>query len=1042
MSEVQEQRDSISTSNLRSLLLEVSPSLLSSKPLSRHHIDLLATLSYQLAESLGIHYSDDVSLSQSENQSEKALSDERLLTVSLLNLSLSYQNLYNSELKKLSTAFGIESVDNADTLINEISKTLAIDPSKNLSDQIVLKYSFPNDENSFNNNKSTFDLDSTSQISEASIFSNEANLSIASSALADAESKKDQKIAFYKKQISQLKEGITVFQKKAMRKLNRNNEKYEQKISELKAALQDEMDNKDSIIQENKALSIKIATLESNYEELESQFAGLQNLQNQLPNQPGTISNSSFTEHIMQSFNMLSTQYQNQLEEMKKEADNRKSLIKIINKYQEMIKIYEEEMNKAKTECSEHSILENEIIEFNIRPKGEDGNDDLFDSIADSLSTTSSPVVGDIVHVIHDSELTVDEKIKKIVDLLVDEINKLIRAVDSKNENSQKENQIIIQNLLNALHGQLNFIERLSNSDQDRQWLVSTNNSDDARRAIAQQAARLQLFLSEYAEGFTTDADLFDNIILSDDPQSISDRMQNFLTNFPAVRTPEGKELFAILRQSLAVCNILRRFSIESRSQCLIQAVELRSLRTELTGARADFEHRLEYETSAINQRLEEEIARSQTVENYINNIKNILMSSLMVNPTKQNTSSDQIIPENENPTYLITKTPAAVSDILDCIEQCENALDEVEHVGPVEYEQSLQRRLQSALEALEQRETELDGFKERAGLDVSSMTEELQSLKQEAQITIQKLNNELQGSKIQNNECLNEITTLTEQLEEMQNLNETLTEQLKQAKDDFTDNIDRKNTELEILKEKMDRRLTKAVMKIADKEKEKRKKLQTRMQDVRNENQRLLENLNEKVRENQILQEKFDLFKNESLNNDKRRIESNRTQNQNEIQLRKEIQSLKNEISELQINNKVLTEKVQKSEERYKNKIANIENVSSMRQESIKTEYETKIARMQQEMKEDRKDLLTMLFSKNFRGVMRVPSPVTEQDAQEMLQKAAKLIGPRASSSYSASVSASNSAFNSPLNSASNSPSKEKSSLAEDNNNGSQEQK
>ena len=300
------------------------------------------------------------------------------------------------------------------------------------------------------------------------------------------------KIASLKKQINQLKEGVTTFQKKAMKKLKRTTEKYEQKISELKNALQDEMDSKHLIIQENKALSIKITTLETSCEELENQLLNQQSLQNQPSAQPGAINNASFTENIIQSFGVLSTQYQNQLEEIQKEAENRKSLISIINKYQEMIKLYEEELNKTKAECSEHSILENEIIEFNIRPKNDDGNDELFDSIADSLSTTSSPVVGDIVQVIHESELTIEEKVRKIIDLLVDEVNRLIRALDSKDESRQQEDQAIIQNLLSALHGQLNFIERLSNSDQDRQWLIFSSNSDDARRAITQQAAKLQ----------------------------------------------------------------------------------------------------------------------------------------------------------------------------------------------------------------------------------------------------------------------------------------------------------------------------------------------------------------------------------------------------------------------------------------------------------------------------------------------------------------------------------------------------------------------
>ena len=117
----------------------------------------------------------------------------------------------------------------------------------------------------------------------------------------------------------------------------------------------------------------------------------------------------------------------------------------------------------------QYSAFQSEII---LTPIKEDDTE-LFDSISETISNISSAVIHDIVDAIQDTDYTKEDKVKEIVSLLVKEIQRLQKEV-SLNESAS--NSATIQRLLSVIHSELNFIERLSNSDQERNWLKHSHS--------------------------------------------------------------------------------------------------------------------------------------------------------------------------------------------------------------------------------------------------------------------------------------------------------------------------------------------------------------------------------------------------------------------------------------------------------------------------------------------------------------------------------------------------------------------------------------
>ena len=917
------EENAFSASELRELLANISSSLSSQNVVPIETIESLLKMADQLSESLNISSTTDTN----------GKSNEILLIVALLNAVKSQNVYFWDQLTKVGKAFGVTSnmFSDADSLVKEIAEKLSLNPTEkeqDLSEQIILKYP------------------ATAEISQLSGFSNFLN---ESSSFVDDNGDKDKQIAYLKKKVKQLKNGFIELQNAAKKKIKRNAKKLNEKLDEIKNQLEIEKGNSKALHHENESLKKRIENLKNDNEEYDQKIQILTNAQDI------DTGNAEALAKMVKNINDLALQNQELLDENLSAVKLQGKLVELNKKLQSAVIYYEKEFDNLKA-LSRKEQTQPEII---LTPIKEDDTE-LFDSISETISNISSAVIHDIVDAIQDIDYTKEDKVKEIVSLLVKEIQRLQKEV-SLNESAS--NSATIQRLLSVIHSELNFIERLSNSDQERNWLI-VSKTDDARKALAQQANRLQLFLSEYTDGFINDEDIFDSLTFSENPLTIADKLQAFLNNFPSVRTNEGKELFALLRQSYAAANILRRFAIESRSQCLIQASELRSLRNELTVARNDLESQLEEEIAAFQQQIDAEVQEREKLDETLHTVLNILKSS------------------------MIEQSPS-IPDILDCIERCKSVI-EPQQVDEEAYEQSLEKKLALALSKLQ----ESNEYQLNADRELSEIKETQQDLKLEAQSLLQTRTEELEETKAKLERFKLKVAALNEDLEDSQDIINQLKEQIKEERGKAASTVSQMKSELEVIKKKMDKRLTKAAMTIAENERQRRTQLKQRMINVRNENQQLIEQLNDKTREIQIMQEKIDMLNNESLNKSKKKKDGQKSKSQTMEELKNEIRDLSSKLSEVQVEKRVLYEKVQSYEKRKKKEKNMLDNMLASKQSMLETEFQARQQKLKSDMIESHRNFLTNVFQV-FKGIMNVPNPVTDQDAFNMIKAAAKMINP-----------------------------------------------
>lgn len=938
----EDQADSFSLETLKILIAQANT--------DQSSLDFVTAFSNslnQFAESINVHYNDEIPLQFQEDDSKL-----RILSIGLLNLVRSYQKLYNSTFEQLCLAFGIETFNELHSFIKEMAFTLGINPTGNLSDQIIAKYHFPDDTKSNSENASQ-----TSDMTDGSV----------TAIIQDDNFDKIQK---------QNKELRTAL-KNIKKKLDKTEQACKRKEEEYINLFENEKNSKDAISKENASLKIKIHSLESNVEDLEQRINALND--STISNQSSSSDPQQYSAAIVEQFKKLQEQYQNEISDLESKAVSKDTLIA---EYRKIIKGYQEKENKREANETHSDADAGFIIEEIHSP------DDFFESLSEILSATSSSVVNDILDMINEPDSLQDEKIKNIIKALIKEINDLIRDKELQGDSSHKEEQAIIQRLLSAMHSQLEFIERLSNSDQERDWLIPTANKDDVRKALVSQAAKLQLFLSEYTEGFADDADMFDSLVLDEDPDTIHDNMQSFLSNFSSVRTTEGRELVALLRQSFAVCNILRRFALESRSQCLLLAADVRSLRNQLTSAQADYETRIEQQTAILQEELDAQIRQREDLEYALIDIKNMLKGQILLSPSDKSSSGIDL-----------TITPAKVSDILDCIDRVDSAFEDIDDAT---YQQSLSYRLKAALQDINEKTLQLDDMRSTAQEDLQRIKEKFQEVQNEAVEQIKDMTTQLQESKITIGHYENQIAVLSDENQKLHEANQELSEQLNHIRISADSELNGRDEELEGMKKKMDKKLTMQVKDIQSEESERRKALMTKNAELRSEIREIQNQMQRKDNQIKSLKQKIeDLENSGALQREKQQTLAINDE------LKQESVELKTKIAKLEIDNKVLKTQVQSWEEKFMKRDQNNAAFANKIKETLQKEFDTKFIRSKQDLELEHTAFITQIFTEHLKRIMQIPNPVTNDDADAILKRLSEMISPR---------SATNSALQTPV--------------------------
>lgn len=347
-------------------------------------------------------------------------------------------------------------------------------------------------------------------------------------------------------------------------------------------------------------LQVKVNSLESEVESLKAQIEKMRYCPNESLNEMKMLKESN---------SFLEKQFNNQIQELKNGSDNRRELIRIIQKQSQLIYEYD----KMLSDRSKNELISPRLRKIVLPPV----DDQTISTICDSIENAPSEIVDEILKILNSENLTKLDKVKRTIEYFIDKIRKEQQKVSNAANNNGS-----FKNLVYAMHSQLHFLENLIDCDEDIQFLF--DDPEEAKKSLMHQANQINEFLATDAKGFVEDANIFDSMQLNADPQEISDHLNSFFDKYKKIQTNEGEELLVLLRQAFAVNSILRRFALTARNQCEKQSNDIRLLVSEFKRLQ-DSRNQI---VSTMKLQVEKESQARQTAELNVKKLKALIKSN------------------------------------------------------------------------------------------------------------------------------------------------------------------------------------------------------------------------------------------------------------------------------------------------------------------------------------------------------------------------------------------------------------------------------
>ncbi|OHT01292.1 hypothetical protein TRFO_31922 [Tritrichomonas foetus] len=441
----------------------------------------------------------------------------------------------------------------------------------------------------------------------------------------------------------------------AIIQLKKQNRELKEKISELKVTIATSINNNiNSNTQNNKTMEEltrsrntekefmdrKATVLQIRIDNLEQECQKLKEKLEEQEKAPKAAIKEM--QALNQANNALERQFAAQIEELKFGSDNRVDLINIIQKQSHLLYMYDQMVNgQIPTSAERLRTITSPAVD-----------DDIYSVICDAVENAPADIVDNVLKILKDHKLTRNEKVRHVIYFFIDANRKQKQITESKGSNNES-----YQRLVNAMHSQLHFLESLINCEDDIQFLF--NDSDGAKKSMQHIASQIHNFLKNNAKGFVEDANIFDSLQLNTDPLQMNDHLMSFFDNYETIKTEEGEELFALLRQSFAANAILRRFAITTRNQCEKQSNDIKSLMAEFKRTQ---ESRA-FTISSLQHKYEEEANLRTKAESNVKKLKALIKANaLAVQQARSSASSNTdvanekllyspILPKDDTPT-------------------------------------------------------------------------------------------------------------------------------------------------------------------------------------------------------------------------------------------------------------------------------------------------------------------------------------------------------------------------------------------------------
>ena len=729
-----------------------------------------------------------------------------------------------------------------------------------------------------------------------------------------------QTISGLKKQVKKMRGDSSPDDKlrKSLEKIKKANAKLEQHVQEVES-------DKATWEEKCKDLEAKIDASEQEKAELEGRLIALRA---QVMKSPETKD----LDNIMKLADQLKRQFENQSEELMDESRIRKQLVEIVKKQTALTKAYEDQVRKVNHELAE--VRQGIQIDAEQRAlqslSGSFDEEELRTLLLDIVAY-APPKLGQLLNeCMRESNAnneTIFQVIEKMFEVLIKE-TKTDTEDELVNQNKQAQEQI--QRLMSALDGELKFMEKLVESEEQRKALIN-EDQQSAKDMLVMQSVRLHKFMEEYCTGIIEDHSVFNMLKIDKDPMELRTELQNFLDRYKNLKTDEGNELFLLLRQSFVVIAVLMSFATEARKQCSVQMREIRLLRQDIVSTRTDCEREIDEKILELHDELNAETARREAAEAAVEKVTTIL---------KDNVGKSGTIPE-----------------ILSCIDQLEGFTGR--GPNPEKYEKSLERQLADALNELSQAQSQLSGLKEQASTEISQMHERSEGIQEETKAVLESKNAEIQDARLEIMTLRHNVKELKEELRLSYEENQAQSQKISELKASYAKKNSEMQQEFVALKQKMVEMIEETEQDIVSREKEKRSVLKQKLKKAKENSQSLSSLLEEKEQKlkavstmnSQLMAEKRD------------RVQASRDL-ENEYQqsiatMREQLRQATAKQMSTELENKVLNSKLRAVEDKSLRAKSAMESKSSLNMFSFQSELHSQTESLRDQFLDERNQLL-----------------------------------------------------------------------------------
>ncbi|EAY03793.1 hypothetical protein TVAG_454320 [Trichomonas vaginalis G3] len=650
-------------------------------------------------------------------------------------------------------------------------------------------------------------------------------------------------------------------------------------------------------------------------------------------------------------FEELSTQFSLQANELHQETEARENLVIAIHKLNQMNQYLSDQF---KVISANYSNAKNENIQLkgqidNLKPTVQLVEDmkNLESAILDILPVETQKIIKPIIE---NSEKTYPFRVIETISALSEYYNNCQNSPSEAQTSSSPSNIYNQQKMLEIISANLRFINSLIDSKEKAQWLIKPFNFDDYRKVLMEQSSRITSYMKENNITPVDEKTLFDSLLLDIDPIQSQSDISQYLEQLSPENMSEGElTLFHLLAQAISANFALRKYSNECRNQCAHQVSEIKQLRFDLANNRDQNRYQNDDEVIELENKLDAEREENQKLLLKIKSLKNMLIKA----QAKNNLDNFE--------------------EMIQTIDGCEECSD----------------HSKSVIDALEGKALELDQARELCNTlekEKQSIQNELNSLKQDKSKSEPDYLTRINELKISISELTTEATQTTQKMKEAL-----------AKKEDENAELQQKLLELEENDEKIRSNVNALDNEIKKLRKEK-KSIEESYSDYKEAAAATLTKIIEKskVRIAKMKQEK-EKFAGEVKNLEEKLVDlhdysekaiSQKSQKIEELNsmisnLQSEVTQSKSSISSLKVENKLLSTKLNGTEERLKREISIAESQYKVKVMSIETEYQSQLDKQKSQLEKQIQDFIDFICEKFNENITE---NMTIESAEELL--------------------------------------------------------